>query len=84
MTILTLKDIVNNVSPVEKLKVVDFDSMETIYDNLYSIELKAIESVDKVDFNDFYVKSIGSLLDWAKSETFIVVMVKCGGARYAE
>lgn len=76
MNILTLKDFVNVVSPVEKLKVVDFDSMETIYNNLYSIELKAIESVDEVDFDDFYVKSIGSLLEWVKSETYIVVMVK--------
>ena len=73
---MTLKDFVNVVSPVEKLKVVDFDSMETIYNNLYSIELKAIESVDEVDFDDFYVKSIGSLLEWVKSETYIVVMVK--------
>ena len=81
---MTLKDIVNVVSPVEKLKVINFDSMETIYDNLYSIELKTIESVDEVDFDNFYVKSIGSLYDWSKGGTYIVVMVKCGGTRYAE
>ena len=73
---MTLKELLRVVSSVEKLKVIDFDTMETIYDNLYPHEILSLAGSSGVDLSDFTVKTVGSLLNWQLNTTFIVIMVR--------
>lgn len=81
---MTLDRLLMVMSSIEKIKVVDFETMETIYDNLYPIELKAIAPVSGVDLEDYTVKTVGSLLDWNKNMTYTVIMVHKCEVQYGE
>lgn len=81
---MTLKELLRVVSSIEKLKVVDFDTMETIYDNLNSSEIISLSVASGVDLSDFTVKTVGSLLNWQMNTTFIVIMVREVIVEYGE
>ena len=81
---MTLDKLLKVISSIEKIKVVDYDTMETLYDNLYPIELKAIAPVSGVDLEDYTVKTVGSLLDWKRNTTYTVIMVHKCEVEYGE
>ena len=81
---MTLEELMKVITPVEKLKIIDFDTMETLYDNLYPIEILSLAGSSEVDLSEFTVKTIGSLLDWQRNTTFIVIMVRKVTVRYGE
>lgn len=81
---MTLKDMLKYITPIEKLKVVDFMTMETLYDNVYPTELVALAGASEVNLHDWVVKSMGSLLDWNRNTTYIVIIVKSNEVKYGE
>lgn len=81
---MTLRELLQVVSPVEKIKVVDFDTNETLFDNIYKIELEALAGVSEVTLDDYKVMTIGSLLDWNRNTTYITIIVRKVVCKYGE
>ena len=81
---MTLKELLQVVSPVEKIKIVDFDTNETLFDNIYKIELEALAGVSEVTVDDYKVMTIGSLLDWNRNTIYITIIVRKVVCNYGE
>lgn len=81
---MTLKDMLRYITPIEKLKVVDFMTMDTLYDNVYPADIVTLAGASGVDLHDWSVYSMGSLLDWNRNTTYIVIMVKSNEVKYGE
>ena len=81
---MTLAGILRFITPIEKLKVVDFDTNDTLYDNVYPADIITLAGASGVDLHDWSVRSMGSLLDWNRNTTYIVIMVKSSEVKYGE